>query len=46
LDSENGLWQKLVKSKYGINKGIINRISLRHDDAPVWKDLLKETFIH
>jgi hypothetical protein len=40
LEYEQGLWQTLVKAKYGVNKGI-TRVSIKHDDFAVWKDLLK-----
>jgi hypothetical protein len=30
----------LVKAKYGVDKGI-TRVSMKHDDSGVWKDLLK-----
>jgi hypothetical protein len=40
LETEDGLWQRLVKAKYGINKSL-HHIRLRNDESPVWKDLLK-----
>jgi hypothetical protein len=40
LETENGLWQRLVKAKYDIDKSL-HHIKLRSDDSPVWKDLLK-----
>jgi hypothetical protein len=40
LEYEHGLWQTLVKAKYGVNKGI-TRVCMKFDDSPVWKDLLK-----
>jgi hypothetical protein len=40
LEYEHGLWQTLVKAKYGVNKGI-TRVGMKFDDSPVWKDLLK-----
>jgi hypothetical protein len=40
LETEDGLWQRLAKAKYGINKSL-HHIKLRNDDSPVWKDLLK-----
>jgi hypothetical protein len=40
LETEDGLWQILVKAKYSINKSL-HHIRLKNDDSPVWKDLLK-----
>jgi hypothetical protein len=40
LEIEEGLWQRLVKAKYDINKSL-HHIKLRNDDSPVWKDLWK-----
>jgi hypothetical protein len=40
LEAEDGLWQHLVKAKYGVDKGIQN-IKVKSNDSPVWKDLLK-----
>jgi hypothetical protein len=40
LEYEQGLWKTLVKAKYGVDKGI-TRVSMKHDDSVVWKDLLK-----
>jgi hypothetical protein len=40
LEYEQGLWQSLFKAKYGIDKGI-TRITMKHDNSTVWKDLLK-----
>jgi hypothetical protein len=40
LEYEQGLQQTLVKAKYGVDKGI-TRVSMKHDDSMVWKDLLK-----
>jgi hypothetical protein len=38
--TEDGLWQRLVKAKYGINKSL-HHIKMKNDNSPVWKDLLK-----
>jgi hypothetical protein len=40
LEAKDGLWQRLVKAKYGINKSL-HHIRMKNDDSPVWKDLLK-----
>jgi hypothetical protein len=40
LEYKQGLWQSLVKAQYGIDKGIA-RITLKHDNSAVWKDLLE-----
>ena len=40
LENEEGIWQSLVKAKYGITHGIW-RIKMKQGDSPVWKDLLK-----
>jgi hypothetical protein len=40
LETEEGLWQSLVKAKYDISKSL-HHIKLRNDDSPVWKDLWK-----
>jgi hypothetical protein len=40
LETKDGLWQRLVKAKYGINKSL-HHIKMINDDSLVWKDLLK-----
>jgi hypothetical protein len=40
LGTEDGLWQRLVKAKYGINKSL-HHIRMKNYDSPIWKDLLK-----
>lgn len=40
LDTEQGLWQDLVKAKY-IKNGLINTVQTKFNDSPVWKDLMK-----
>jgi hypothetical protein len=40
LETEDGLWQRLVKAKYGINKSL-HHIRMKNNDSLVWKDLLK-----
>ena len=45
LESEEGLWQEVVKKKYGIEHGIW-RIARRQNDSAIWKDLLKVKHIY
>jgi len=40
LETEEGLWQTLVRTKYIKNRAI-STIPPRLDDSPMWKDLLK-----
>ena len=40
LEKEEGMWQTLVKSKYGITHGIW-RVHINQNGSAVWKDLLK-----
>jgi hypothetical protein len=40
LETEDGLWQRLVKVKYGINKSL-HHIRMKNDESPILKDLLK-----
>jgi hypothetical protein len=40
LDTEQGLWQDIVKAKYLRNKSVAN-VTARFNDSPCWKGLLK-----
>jgi len=40
LETENGLWQDIVKNKY-LSNSLIGSISWKTTDSPIWKDLLK-----
>jgi hypothetical protein len=40
LDTEQGLWQDIVKAKYLRNKFVAN-VTARFNDSPCWKALLK-----
>jgi hypothetical protein len=40
LDTEQGLWQDIVKAKYLRNKSVAN-VTSRFNDSPCWKGLLK-----
>jgi hypothetical protein len=40
LETEEGLWQEIVKYKYLKNKSI-HEVSHRLNDSPIWADLLK-----
>jgi hypothetical protein len=40
LDTENGLWQQIIKSKY-LNGESICTVKHRQNDSPIWADLLK-----
>ena len=40
LENEDGLWQELVRAKYGIKKDIWS-VKFKQNDSPVWKDLQK-----
>jgi hypothetical protein len=40
LEFENGIWQSIVKAKYGLHHGIW-RVKHRQDDSAAWSDLLK-----
>lgn len=45
LETEDGLWQEIVKAKYLKNKPI-STVKNRMDDSPVWKDLLKVRHVY
>lgn len=40
LETEDGIWQSLIKNKY-IKDKMISNVPPRVDDSPVWKDLMK-----
>ena len=40
LETEKGLWQELVEKKY-LRGNPISVINQRHDNSPIWTDLLK-----
>jgi hypothetical protein len=46
LESEDGLWQSIVKAKYLGGGNLIGAIKHRPDDSPVWSDLLKIRYIY
>lgn len=45
LETEKGLWQDIIKSKYMQDKGII-AVSHKYGDSPIWTDLLKDKNIY
>ncbi|WVZ79760.1 LOW QUALITY PROTEIN: hypothetical protein U9M48_027301 [Paspalum notatum var. saurae] len=40
LETEDGLWQDIVKVKY-LNKHTVRNVGARLGDSPVWRDMLK-----
>jgi hypothetical protein len=40
LDTEQGLWQDIVRPKYLRNKSVAN-VTAKFNDSPCWKSLLK-----
>ena len=40
LDKEEGLWQRIVKSKY-LKNGSLLDVSHKQSDSAIWTDLLK-----
>ena len=45
LESEEGLWQDIVRQKYGITHGIW-RVTKKQNDSAIWKNLLKVKHIY
>ena len=41
LETEDGLWQTIVKAKYMQGNNLIATIKHKADDSPIWTDLLK-----
>jgi len=41
LETEDGLWQSIVKAKYMQGNNLITTIKHKADDSPIWSDLLK-----
>jgi len=41
LETEDGLWQTIIRTKYLRGGRLIGIVKHRIDDSPVWSDLLK-----
>ena len=46
LESEDGLWQTIIRAKYMRGGSLIGAIKHKLDDSPVWSDLLKVRHIY